>query len=254
MHDDPTTAAATDTADFGADIGPAGAAPALRLRGRSFMALVLTPDPPLAAWVAALDAAIERAASFFVGRPVVLDLGLLAPGTAGLADLPDQLRARRIRVIATENADAADAHDGFPETLSGGRATGDETLPEAAAPAVLPEPAPARHALVLDAPVRSGTQVIFPDGDVTVIGSVASGAEVMAGGSIHVYGALRGRAIAGFGGRPDARVICQRLEAELIAIDGYYLIADDMADSLRGMATQALLDGDQIALRPLVGG
>ena len=100
-------------------------------------------------------------------------------------------------------------------------------------------------------PVRSGTQVIFAEGDVTVLGSVASGAEVLAGGTIHVYGALRGRAIAGFGGRPDARVICRRLEAELIAIDGFYLTADDMDASMVGGPAQAFLDGTAITLRAL---
>ncbi len=229
---------------------PAGS-PAIRVRGRSFMALALTPSDPLDAWTDALDAAIARAAAFFVARPVVLDLGLLAPGTPGLDGLPALLRARGIRVIATENGLAADGLAGFPESLSGGRSTGDETIPEPDAPEPAPDPAPPIRSLVITEPVRSGSQVIFAEGDVTVLGSVASGAEVLAGGTIHVYGALRGRAIAGFGGRPDARVICRRLEAELIAIDGFYLTADDMDGSVIGGPAQAFLDGDEIRLRAL---
>jgi septum site-determining protein MinC len=69
--------------------------------------------------------------------------------------------------------------------------------------------------------------VVFPSGDVTVIGSVASGAEVVAGGSIHIYGTLRGRAMACSTGNARARIFCRKIEAELLAIDGLYKTADD---------------------------
>ena len=81
--------------------------------------------------------------------------------------------------------------------------------------------------------MRSGQSVIFIEGDVTVLGSVGSGAEIVAGGSIHVYGALRGRALAGATGNARARIFCHRVEAELLAIDSYYRTADDIEDSLR---------------------
>jgi septum site-determining protein MinC len=92
---------------------------------------------------------------------------------------------------------------------------------------------------------------VFERGDVTVIGSVASGAEVMAGGSVHVYGTLRGRAIAGLAGNSGARIFCQKLDAELLAIDGVYQTADDMDPSLRGRPIQAWLDGEQMKLTAL---
>src|SRR5690606_36432069 len=81
---------------------------------------------------------------------------------------------------------------------------------------------------VVTQPVRSGQSLIFPEGDVTIVGSVASGAEVVAGGSIHVYGTLRGRAMAGTMGNATARIFCRKLEAELVAIDGFYKTAEDM--------------------------
>ena len=93
-----------------------------------------------------------------------------------------------------------------------------------------------KPSLLIDHPVRSGQSIVFEKGDVTVVGSVASGAEVIAGGSIHVYGALRGRAIAGLTGNNRARIFCRRLEAELLAIDGVYQTADDME---RAAARQA---------------
>jgi septum site-determining protein MinC len=84
-----------------------------------------------------------------------------------------------------------------------------------------------------------------------VIGSVASGAEVFAGGSVHVYGTLRGRVVAGFVGNPAARIFCRRLEAELLAIDGVWRTADDMDPVLRGRAVQAWLEGGAIAMAAL---
>jgi septum site-determining protein MinC len=81
---------------------------------------------------------------------------------------------------------------------------------------------------------------------VTVIGSVASGAEIVAGGSIHIYGTLRGRAMAGTTGNTSARIFCRKLEAELIAIDGFYKTAEDMEPDLRGRAVQIWLEGGTV--------
>jgi septum site-determining protein MinC len=99
--------------------------------------------------------------------------------------------------------------------------------------------------------VRSGQSVVFPGGDVTVVGSVASGAEVIAGGSIHVYGALRGRAMAGSTGNARARIFCRRIEAELVAIDGLYRTAEDIDETLRRRPVQAWLEGDVMHITPL---
>jgi len=90
--------------------------------------------------------------------------------------------------------------------------------------------------------------VVFPSGDVTVIGSVASGAEVVAGGSIHIYGTLRGRAMAGSTGNARARIFCRKIEAELLAIDGLYKTADDIDASLRSRPVQVWLEGDALMM------
>jgi septum site-determining protein MinC len=118
---------------------------------------------------------------------------------------------------------------------------------------VLAEPAePAENLTrVIDQPVRSGQSVVFERGDLTILGSVASGAEVMAGGSIHIYGTLRGRAVAGLAGNPKARIFCRRLQAELLAIDGVYQTADDMPPVIVGKAAQAWLDGERMRIAPL---
>jgi septum site-determining protein MinC len=212
------------------------------------MAFVLSPDAPLRDWLAELDAQIERSATFFAGRPIVVDLSSIPQTDPDLDTLFDQLGARGIRVIGAEGADGltpAIQRVGGP--LIGGRPGGLYEVPEDP-----PEeaPAPEPTSMVIDIPVRSGQTILFPQGDLTINGSVASGAEIMAGGSIHVYGALRGRAIAGVTGNQHARIFCSKLDAELISIDGLYMTADDM-DSFRGKAIHARLAGSSIIITEL---
>ena len=125
-----------------------------------------------------------------------------------------------------------------------------KTLQSFRAPVVTPrapqKPQPA--SLLIEDPVRSGQSVVFMEGDITVLGSVGSGAEIIAGGSIHVYGALRGRALAGATGDARARIFCHSVEAELLAIDSYYRTADDIEDSLRRRSVQAWLEGGTLKI------
>ena len=227
--------------------------PTIRFRGRSFMALVLAPEAPFAEWLSELDDLIRRSPGFFVGRAVILDVTKARLTKPELVALLADLHARDIRITGVEGADPAWLTLGMPPPISGGRATGVVEVRDGAPPEAPAEPAAPKEAtcLLVDSPVRSGQSIIFPDGDVTVVGSVASGAEVIAGGSIHVYGSLRGRAIAGSMGNGKARIFCRRFEAELVAIDGLYKTADEMAKDLRGRPVQARLDGDAIVTAAL---
>jgi septum site-determining protein MinC len=110
---------------------------------------------------------------------------------------------------------------------------------------------PPPTSLTLDDPIRSGQSVEFLHGDVTANGFVSSGAEILASGSIHIYGALRGRAIAGALGDANARIFCQKFEAELVSIAGGYCTADDFDPALRGRAVQIRLLNDAISIMPL---
>ena len=235
------------------------------------MALVLAPEPPLAAWLEALDTQIARSPNFFDSRPVVVDLGTLPRQQTGVGEFLGLLEQRGIRVIGTEGAHPSwegvetwgrplpgtnrpprQIEPGPIELPSGPAAAPPPAPGPATAGAAPPESAPVEPAtLVIDHPVRSGQSIVFERGDVTILGAVASGAEVIAGGSIHIYGALRGRAGAGLAGNPRARVFCRRLQAELVAIDGVYLMADDMPANLIGKAAQAWLDGEQMKITPL---
>ena len=231
--------------------------PIIRVRGRSFMALVLQPEPPVAGWLAALDEQMAQAPALFAARPVIVDLSAVPGEGRNLAALVDDLQARDIRIIGVEGADPSwtDSETwGRPPLLGTGRPDRPVDLaPGLPQPTALAEPAspPPATSLLLDRPVRSGQSVVFEHGDVTILGSVASGAEVIAAGSVHIYGALRGRAIAGCMGSAEARVFCRRLEAELLAVAGVYATADNLAPDLRGRAVQVWLDGDRMQVTPL---
>jgi septum site-determining protein MinC len=231
----------------------ASSTPTIRLRGRSFMALMLAPEPPTERWLDGLDALIARSPGFFSGRAIVVDVSRLPPLRSELAQLIAELNRRGIRIMGLEGADPQQLGLGLPPPMTGGRPAADVDLVEASAkPAAPAAPAAPRPAsLLLETPVRSGQSIVFPEGDVTVVGSVSSGAEIVAGGSIHVYGTLRGRAIAGSMGDARARIYCRKLEAELIAIDGLYKTAEDMDGQFRGRAVQARLDGEAITLETL---
>jgi septum site-determining protein MinC len=233
--------------------------PLIRLRGRSIMALVLAPEVPLDRWLNALDAQMERSPNFFDARPVVVDLGSVPREQQGVAHFLQLLEQRGIRIIGTEGAhpswDGIEAW-GRPLPVSskpGREVEAPEVKPNQSAPPAVEAAAGSGEAntLLIDQPIRSGQSVVFERGDITVLGSVASGAEVMAGGSVHVYGTLRGRAIAGLSGHPGARIFCSRLQAELLAIDGVYQTADDMPAKVLGKPVQAWLDGEQMKISVL---
>ena len=226
----------------------------IRLKGRSFLALALTPELPFEDWLVRLDDLASRSAGFFMRRPAVLDVSGLDIDRAQLQDLVARLSARQVRIMGIEGARPSMLGADLPPALSDGRSTPDIEAPlapehqqpairEAVSTAVTPA-SKGPWSLVVTQPVRSGQSLVFIEGDVTIIGSVASGAEVIAGGSIHVYGALRGRAMAGTMGNAAARIFCRKLEAELVAIDGYYKTAEDLEPGLRGKAVQFWLDGD----------
>ncbi len=219
------------------------------------MALVLVPETPLAEWLAGLDAQMQRSPAFFAGKPVVADLSVLAGTPHLVAGLMDALAARGIRVAGIEGLGAGAATADLPPLLAGGRTVTEGVIADTPEPVPSappsPPPPPEPNFLLLDQPVRSGQSVVFARGDVTVIGSVGSGAEVVAGGSIHVYGTLRGRAVAGIAGHGLARIFCRRLEAELLAIDGLYRTADDIEPALRGKPAMAWLEGDSMRVASL---
>ncbi|RVA44452.1 septum site-determining protein MinC, partial [Mesorhizobium sp. M7A.F.Ca.CA.004.09.1.2] len=215
-------------------------AKSIRFRARSFVAFTLTPEAPLDVWLEGLDHWIGNSPGYFAGRPVVLDLNTLKPDVAAIESLVDVLGHRGIRIYAIELDGHAALAPNLPPVLVGAKeATTDGLLPrkaredvseEGKAEGRAPEAGAAKAGdgkvdaskagdsepqveasgtLMIKAPIRSGQAIVHPHGDVIVLGSVASGSEIIAAGSIHVYGTLRGRASAGALGNKGARIFCR---------------------------------------------
>ncbi len=259
----------------------------IRFRGRSYLALVLTPEAPLEDWFAGPRRLVRPVAGLLPHPAVVVDVSNVATGKADVEALVAAFGERGIRLVGIEGAmpllgraaSAAAVHERPRGRAPGARrrarrearagagpGAGPGADPAApppgaeAAKAAQPVPPPAApvrdtrkepSSLLITEPVRSGQSIFFPDGDVTVTESVASGAEIIAGGSIHIYGALRGRAIAGCAGNKAARIFCRKMDAELLAIDGLYRTTEDLAPDLVGKPIQAWLEGDAMKVAAL---
>src|SRR3984893_8455563 len=191
------------------DASPARTGQLVRMRCRLFVAFVFSPVVPIVGWLEEIDATLARSPGFFVGKPAVPDLSAVQLSQTSITHLIASLEQRSIRVLGIEGVDAGHLTASMPPLLTGGRHCG--LIPEE--PKKI-EAKPKPTSLLLENPVRSGQSVVFTEGDVTVLGSVGSGAEIVAGGSIHIYGTLRGRAMAGVNGNSAARIFCQKIEAE----------------------------------------
>jgi len=225
-----------------------------RLVGRSHVLFVLTPQPPIEFWLKQLDAWVHGSQGFFDGKPLLLDLSKLNPSKPELVSLIADLKTRNIPIIAVEGIDPDLLDCDLPPLISTSRSCdvideADPKIPDAREDDKEDAPEPAT--LLLDRPVRSGQSIVFTKGDVTVMGSIASGAEVIAGGSIHVYGALLGRAMAGVMGNAKARIFCNRFDPELVAISGLYATVNETTSHLCGRPVQAWLDKKVLQMKEL---
>ena len=176
-----------------------------------------------------------------VGAKEATTDGLL-PGRKARADEKAEGKAPEGRADA-ERAGAGRADVGRAQADKVGASKAGESEPQVGQEA--------SGTLMIKSPIRSGQAIVHPHGDVIVLGSVASGSEIIAAGSIHVYGTLRGRASAGALGNKGARIFCRRNEAELLAVDGWYVTAEEMEGVSRGKPIQAFLDGDGLRVAPL---
>lgn len=229
---------------------------AAQLAGRM---ITITLLRVLEASPAAVGALLERrlrAAPSLAGLPAVLDLEPLGGAAAGLdlAALAAAVQARDITLLGVrdsgETARALAQAAGLPVLrMDGARIVHRGSEPQRRdAPG--PDTAGART-LTVTQPVRSGQQVYARGGDLVLLGPVSAGAEVMADGNIHAYGRLRGRAIAGAQGDREARIFCQRLEAELVAIAGYYRLSEEPPGAQAPGPVQIRLQGESLLIEPL---
>lgn len=249
--------------------------PCFELKGSLFTLTVLQLfDDDMSILEARLKERVAMAPGFFNHTPVVIDLHELAEEkqnldfialkellfslsiipvgvkgaaksvrakleAAGMAILAEAKKAK----ISEQKPEAAteikSEHAAVPQS-----ATKDSTV-EAA------EPVAARAkttTMVVKQTIRSGRQIYAPDGDLIIIGSVSAGAEILAEGNIHVYGTLRGRALAGIQGNQSASIFCHSLQAELLSIAGIYLLSEDVAEDKIGKMTQTYLEQERIQI------
>ena len=221
----------------------------LPFQARSYMAFVLAPQQPIADWLVDLDASIECSKGIYSHHPVALDMSAVNLNPDEITHLIANLGERSIRVLGIEGITPNGATGKLPPILRAGRVGQTFQLPDQTVVVnSLPEKQQKVASLLVEGRVRSGQSIVHIDGDVTVLGSVGSGAEIIAGGSIHIYGTLRGRALAGITGDNRARIFCHRVEAELLAIDSHYKMAADFAADLRSQPTQAWLEGETLRI------
>jgi septum site-determining protein MinC len=222
--------------------------PPLPFRARSYMAFVLAPRQPISDWLADLDASIECSKGIYSHHPVALDMSAVNLTPDEIAHLIANLSERSIRVLGIEGITPDGAEGTLPPVLRSGRVEQSSQLPDQTVVVDSVAKKQKLASLLVEGRVRSGQSVVHIDGDITVLGSVGSGAEIIAGGSIHIYGTLRGRALAGIAGYKRARIFCHRAEAELLAIDSHYKMAADFAPDLQSQPIQAWLEGETLKI------
>lgn len=167
-------------------------------------------------------------------KPIINDLGLADVSQSKFTD--SALKAQRTEPTVKENVDAVTASSEKQRTA--------ERV--AKAPQVSLKPAK-----IVSRPVRSGQQVYAEGSDLIVTASVSEGAELLADGNIHVYGTLRGRALAGVKGNTQARVYCQGLDAELVSIAGQFIMHESVKGECWKKPAQVYLEEESLRIVPL---
>lgn len=217
-----------------------------------------------------------RMQGFFRNAPVVIDLAAIAEADepVDFISLCEQLRNSGLAPVGARNGSPAQhsaalkaglgllaaaknepSHEIQPVAASEPKpqpAPLQEATPEVAPPTEAePETLARPTAKIINHPIRSGQRIVAPHGDLVVLGPVNAGAEILAEGSIHVYGALRGRALAGVRGDTDARIHCMQFAPELVAIAGEYLVNDELLPDQMGKTVSICLENDKLKIEIL---
>lgn len=231
---------------------------AVELKATTFtLPVIRLLDTDMDAVAEYLNAKVDQAPEFFHNTPVVIDLSAL-PAHADDIQFPllvGRLRGHGMIPVGVRGGDAVQnrAAEAMELAIMGGVAirnprqaatkSGTKSASQSTeqAPAVAKPVSGGTFKLVTH-PVRSGQRIYAAEGDLSVVGPVSSGAELMADGNIHVYGPLRGRAMAGMNGDSKTRIFCQDLEAELVSVAGRYRVSENIPTALRGVPVQIFLD------------
>ncbi|WP_421994166.1 septum site-determining protein MinC [Roseococcus sp.] len=251
---------------------PASPPETFRLRASNYSLLtlrLLTGD--VQAVLPALGDQFRRAPGFLRFAPIAIGLDDLGGEQVDFPALIQGLRALEILPIGVvggaQPLRAAAAGAGLPTLRPNGQRESevDIAAPAGASPVVAPAvnmaPAPSLAAepprpamartMMVTQNVRAGQRIYAQGSDLIIVGSVNAGSEVIADGNIHIYGALRGRAVAGASEDAEARIFAQNFDPELVAISGFYAVREGLSATPIGRGVQVRLDGEQLRFDPL---
>jgi len=203
-----------------------------------------------------LDEKLKQAPEFFKNSPILVDLKFLTAKQLNLEFVAFIKAARDkalipIGIRGGSPEQTRQAHElglavfSTHNTETNISAVKQEKLPAKPDQAEDADTFPATQ--LISHPIRSG-QRIYAKGDLIVLAQVSAGAEIMAEGNIHVYGTLRGRALAGIQGNNDSRIFCKNLQAELVSIAGIYKISEDLDESVRNKPVQIFLEDQALII------
>lgn len=187
---------------------------------------------------------LQLSAQLLQGQPIVLDFSRLNKVEMDFGELKNLLAEFQLPVAGIRHLES--------DKLASAMAAGFLILADQKKAEPKPEkknaPSPAK---IIHKPIRSGQQIYAQNSDLIITANVGEGAEVLADGHIHIYGSLRGRALAGCNGNLDARIFCLKFEAELVAIAGHYTSFEEMIHQKNNAACEIYFDGQRLQCRIL---
>ncbi|ABZ76401.1 septum site-determining protein MinC [Shewanella halifaxensis HAW-EB4] len=216
--------------------------PSLELKGSSFTLSVLHINSNDMAVIAAeLDAKLAIAPQFFLGAPLVVNLSAIQATDFDILGLKEILTNRQLIIVGITSA--------CPELTKQAKSIGLATVKtgkEATSQPQMP-----KTTKIVKQNVRSGQQIYAKNADLIIVGAVGNGAEVIADGSIHIYGTLRGKAMAGAGGDRHAVIMAQKIEAELVSIAGQYWLTENLQQNGAALSGCIRLEGESLTVESL---
>ena len=225
----------------------------IELKGSSFtLSVVHLHDAKPEVIRQALEDKIAQAPAFLKHAPVVINVSDLE-GPVNWSPIQQTILETGLRVVGISGCKdselKADIERAGLPLLTEGK---EKPQRQVATPApVAPVVTPVTKTRLIDLPVRSGQRVYAPNCDLVVTSHVSAGAELIADGNIHVYGMMRGRALAGAGGDKDAQIFCTHLTAELVSIAGEYWLSDRIPADFYGKAARLRLANNALTIQPL---
>ena len=224
---------------------------AFKLKGRLCTLTVLyILDADEAQFTTYLNEVISKAPRLFTNTPIVLDFSAVQSSSININNFCHLLREHSLIPVAVQSASFSLQTEALAAGLAvlGASSSQDRALTLEPLDSV-GDLTDAIKTKLLTSQVRSGQQVVSKGGDLVIVSSVSHGAELLADGNIHVYGALRGRALAGIAGNKQSRIFCQSLDAELVSIAGFYRLRDSIEPPVG--PCQIYLQDDHIQIDPL---